>query len=81
VRRRHWTPAERPVSGWDSLTQTERNIAAHVAQGLTNRQVANRMFVSSHTVAFHLRNIFRKLDINSRVELARIVAEQPPDNP
>ncbi|MGI8331970.1 helix-turn-helix transcriptional regulator [Actinomadura scrupuli] len=81
VRRRHWTLAERPVSGWDSLTQTERNIAAHVAQGLTNRQVANRMFVSSHTVAFHLRNIFRKLDINSRVELARIAAEQPPESP
>ncbi|GAA2081796.1 LuxR family transcriptional regulator [Actinomadura alba] len=76
VRRRHWTSGPRPVSGWDSLTDTERNIALQVAQGMTNRQVASRMFLSPHTVSFHLRQVFRKLGIGSRVELARISAER-----
>ena len=47
-----------------------------VAQGLNNRQVANRMYVSVHTVAFYMRQIFRKLNIGSRVDLARIVLQQ-----
>jgi ATP/maltotriose-dependent transcriptional regulator MalT len=75
VRRRHWTTVERPVEGWDSLTSTERNISELVAEGLTNRQAAERMFISAHTVAFHLRQIFRKLSIGSRVELARLTVE------
>jgi hypothetical protein len=41
-----------------------------VAQGLTNSQAAERMFLSRHTIDFHLRQIFRKLAIASRVELA-----------
>jgi DNA-binding NarL/FixJ family response regulator len=49
-----------------------------VAQGLNNRQVAGRMYVSEHTVAFYLCQAFRKLDIRSRVQLARIVIEQRP---
>ncbi|WP_433469448.1 helix-turn-helix transcriptional regulator [Spirillospora sp. CA-128828] len=77
VRRRHWTYADRPAIGWDSLTDSERSVASLVAQGLTNRQVAAQMFLSPHTVSFHLRQVFRKLDIGSRVELARIVPEQP----
>ena len=77
VRRRHWTPsAARPVTGWKSLTDTESAAAMLVAQGLNNQQVADRMYISVHTVACHLRQIFRKLDIGSRVELARIVVEQ-----
>jgi DNA-binding CsgD family transcriptional regulator/tetratricopeptide (TPR) repeat protein len=76
VRRRHWAYAERPSTGWDSLTDTERSVASLVAQGLTNRQVATQMFLSPHTVSFHLRRVFRKLDIGSRVELARIAPEQ-----
>jgi DNA-binding CsgD family transcriptional regulator len=75
VRRRHWNQAERPTSGWESLTDTERNVATLVAQGLTNPQVAGRMYVSPHTVKFHLRQIFVKLDIGSRVELARTAGE------
>jgi DNA-binding NarL/FixJ family response regulator len=47
-----------------------------VAEGLSNRQAANRVFLSTHTVAFHLRHIFWKLGITSRVQLARIAAEQ-----
>ena len=75
VRRRHWTNAERPVSGWGSLTDTERTVAGLVAEGLTNPQVAARMFLSRHTVDFHLRQIFRKLQVASRVELTRQVVE------
>lgn len=76
VRRRLPTKPERPVVGWDSLTDTERDIVALVAQGLTNSQVAARMYVSPHTVKFHLRRVFRKLGIGSRVELARVAAER-----
>ncbi|MFG2076200.1 helix-turn-helix transcriptional regulator [Nonomuraea maritima] len=78
VRRRHWSQTQRPAFGWDSLTDTEREVAGLIAQGLTNRQAAERMFLSPHTVSTHLRRIFAKLDIASRVELAGIVAEQHP---
>ncbi|MER7132957.1 helix-turn-helix domain-containing protein, partial [Streptosporangium saharense] len=71
-RRRHWVTTEHPVSGWDSLTGTELAVCGLVAEGLTNRQAAEQMFISEHTVAFHLRQIFRKLDIHSRVELTRL---------
>jgi DNA-binding CsgD family transcriptional regulator len=76
VRRRHWSHTERPVSGWGSLTDTERAVSELVAQGLTNRQVADQLFMSAHTVAFHLRHVFRKLDIGSRVELARLTLQR-----
>ncbi len=68
----------RPVAGWDSLTETEARIADLVATGLTNRQVAREVFMSRHTVDTHLRHIFRKLAIVSRVQLARLVAERGP---
>jgi DNA-binding CsgD family transcriptional regulator len=77
VRRRHWTRGQdRPTVGWESLTETERAVSELVAQGLSNREVAARMYVSIHTVAFYLRQIFRKLEIGSRVELARIVVKR-----
>ncbi|MGI5498913.1 LuxR C-terminal-related transcriptional regulator [Lentzea sp. CA-135723] len=72
VRRRHWNHETRPDSGWGSLTTAEAKVAALVAHGLTNRQVATELFVSPHTVGFHLRQVYRKLDIRSRVDLARI---------
>ena len=72
VRRRHWSRHQRPVSGWASLTETEHAVAELVAEGLSNQQVAGRMFLSRHTVDFHLRRIFRKLGIDSRVVLTRI---------
>ncbi|MBB4698805.1 helix-turn-helix transcriptional regulator [Sphaerisporangium siamense] len=75
VRHRHWATSDRPVSGWGSLTDTERAVARLVTQGWTNRQVADQMFISAHTVAFHLRQIFRKLGIGSRVELTRLALE------
>jgi DNA-binding CsgD family transcriptional regulator len=76
VRRRHWTHTDRPVSGWDSLTDTERAVSELVVQGLTNRQVADQLFMSAHTVAFHLRHVFRKLEIGSRVELTRLALQR-----
>lgn len=72
----HWTHEDRPAFGWDSLTDTERTITDLVADGLSNRQVASRVFLSPHTVAFHLRHIFWKLGITSRVQIARMAAEQ-----
>ena len=72
----HWTHQDRPAFGWDSLTDTERAITDLVAQGLSNRQVASRVFLSTHTVAFHLRHVFWKLGVTSRVQLARMSAEQ-----
>ncbi|MCP2260038.1 regulatory protein, luxR family [Streptoalloteichus tenebrarius] len=62
--------------GWDLLSDTERRIADLVGQGLTNRQVAARVFLSPHTVNYHLRQIFRKLDVRSRVELARFTRDR-----
>ena len=80
IRRRHWsTPAARPVTGWDSLTDTEQAVACLVAEGLNNNQVGARMYISTHTVAHHLRQAFRKLSIASRVELTRIVIQQAAD--
>jgi DNA-binding CsgD family transcriptional regulator len=72
VRVGHWSRQQRPVSGWASLTETETAVASLVAEGLSNQQVAGRMFLSRHTVDFHLRHIFRKLGIDSRVVLARL---------
>ena len=75
-RRYRASSAVRPVSGWASLTDTECAASQLVAQGLNNQQIANRMYISIHTVACHLRHVFRKLNIGSRVELALIVIEQ-----
>jgi sigma-54 dependent transcriptional regulator, acetoin dehydrogenase operon transcriptional activator AcoR len=66
----------RPLLGLGSLTDTERSVANLVAEGLTNRQIAERVFISRHTVDFHLRAIFRKVGVASRVELARQVIGQ-----
>jgi DNA-binding CsgD family transcriptional regulator len=76
TRVRHWKNADRPASGWGSLTDTEHRIADLVAQGLSNHEVASCVFLSSHTVAFHLRHVFWKLGISSRVQLARMAAEE-----
>ncbi len=61
-----------PRSIWDDFSATELAIARLVSDGLTNRQIAKRIYLSPHTVNYHLRRIFRKLDIASRVELATL---------
>ena len=72
--RRRLVTAQRPGRGWASMTDSELAVTKLVAQGLTNREVAERLFVSQHTVSGHLRHVFEKLDINSRVELTRLVS-------
>jgi len=76
VRRRHWQQVDRPLEGWESLTEAERRVAEAVSEGLTNRQVGARLFLSRHTVDFHLRHVFCKLNIGSRSELTLIAIEQ-----
>jgi DNA-binding CsgD family transcriptional regulator len=73
--RRRLVPRERAETGWEAMTDSELAVALRVAQGLTNREVAEQLFVSPHTVSSHLRSIFAKLGINSRLALARIAAE------
>lgn len=60
----------RPKSGWESLTDTERNVLRLVAAGLSNPAIATRLFVSRHTVGTHVSHILAKLGLSSRVELA-----------
>ncbi|MFI7219841.1 ATP-binding protein [Micromonospora maritima] len=55
----------------DRLTSQERQIALHVADGLTNREIATRIFLSPKTVEYHLGNVYRKLRLRSRPELIR----------
>ncbi len=62
--------------GWSSLTESELRIADLVTEGLTNVQIAEAMFLSRHTVDFHLRQLFRKFGVRSRVQLARLVIER-----
>ena len=58
-----------------SATAPSRSCGRLVAEGLTNGEVAERLFVSPHTVNSHLRHVFAKLGINSRVELARLARD------
>src|SRR5205823_10531076 len=73
--RRRLVGAHRPASGWAALTDSELAVVRLVADGLTNREVAERLYVSPHTVNGHLRHAFEKLGINSRVALTRIATE------
>ena len=57
--------------GWDSLTPTEMKIAALVEEGMSNPQIAAKLFLSRRTVATHVSHILRKLDVHSRIDIAR----------
>jgi DNA-binding CsgD family transcriptional regulator len=63
------------LSGWSDLTDSERTVAEVVGLGLSNKQTGRRLSMSPHTVDGHLRHIYRKLGISSRVELARLLGE------
>lgn len=64
----------RPRAGWGSLTETEREVVALAVQGLSNAEIAKRLFISPHTAAWHLSQIYGKLGISSRTQLAHRVA-------
>ena len=60
---------------WATLSAREQEIALLVAQGLRTRQIAQELHLSPQTVNSHLKTIFTKLQIHSRVELANVVRE------
>jgi DNA-binding CsgD family transcriptional regulator len=78
VRRRRSGQPRRAPTGWDSLTTSELGIVRLAAEGLTNPQIGDRLFISRRTVATHLANVFRKLGITNRVQLAAEVSHRPP---
>ncbi len=83
VRRRRWAAVQpRAEAGWEALTPMERRVALLVAEGHTNRSAAEELVISASTVGTHLRSVFGKLEVNSRVQLTRLVLERfaPPPN-
>jgi DNA-binding CsgD family transcriptional regulator len=66
----------RPKTGWASLTESELKVARLVAEGLTNRQIADRLVLSPHTVDTHIRHAFTKLGVSSRVGLTRLALSE-----
>ena len=68
---------KRPTSGWGSLTPTERDVVRLLSEGLGNKDIATRLFVSPRTVQTHLTHVYTKLGLTSRVQLVR----KPPATP
>ena len=66
----------RPASGWESLTESERQVAALAAEGLANPEIGRRLFISRRTVQAHLSHVFAKLELSSRVQLATAAARR-----
>ena len=67
----------RLLSGRESLTASEDRVAALAAEGLTNREIAQRQFVTVKAVEWHLSNVYRKLSVASRDELPGALGSQP----
>ncbi len=67
---------KRPAGGWESLTPTELDVVRHAAEGLTNPEIGERMFISRGTVKVHLSHVYAKLGVRNRSELAAEVARR-----
>jgi len=65
---------KRPAKGWASLTPTERDVVRLVGEGLGNKDIATRLFVSPRTVQTHLTHVYTKLGLTSRVQLVQEAA-------
>ena len=63
-------PSRRALELPHALTPQERTIATLVCQGLTNQEVAQRLVLSAKTVGYHLGNVYTKLGVHSRTQLA-----------
>jgi DNA-binding CsgD family transcriptional regulator len=72
-------PRRIALSGVESLTPSERRVAELAAQGPTNREIAQALFVTQRTVEVHLTSVFRKLDIRSRSQLAAALESSQAD--
>ncbi len=69
---------KRPSTGWASLTPTEHRVVELVAEGLTNPQIAQQMFIARGTVKVHVSHIFAKLGLSNRAELAALATRRSP---
>ncbi len=67
-------PRRERISGVDSLTASERRIAQMAGRGMTNREIAQALFLTAKTVAYHLTHVYQKLDITGRERLAEVLA-------
>ena len=67
---------KRPSSGWASLTPAELDVVRLVSEGLGNKDIATRLFVSPRTVQSHLTRVYTKLGLSSRVQLAQEAARR-----
>jgi DNA-binding CsgD family transcriptional regulator len=72
---------KRPSTGWGSLTPTERNVVRLVSEGLSNKDIAAKLFVSPRTIDTHLTHVYTKLDLSSRVQLAQEATRRTDDRP
>jgi DNA-binding CsgD family transcriptional regulator len=75
VRRTRGT-RKRPAGGWESLTPTELQVVELAAEGLTNPQIGERLFITRGTVKVHLSHVYGKLGIRNRSELAATAARR-----
>lgn len=71
-------PRRAALSGVDALTASERRVAELAAQGLTNRQIAQQLYISMRTVAIHLTHVYQKLGIQGRENLPRRLEADDP---
>jgi DNA-binding CsgD family transcriptional regulator len=65
---------KRPISGWGSLTPMENDVVRLVREGLGNKEIGVRLFISPRTVQTHLTHVYAKLGVTSRIQLAQTTA-------